>query len=121
MERVDSKEISVKIEEYISFLTAEEQEKLDDMLVAKPRKLTEKQAKRLKDESDNNNLSERTLKNILENNEKETNKELEIKFTKEEVEKYFKDFDNVSEIKEFIISMMEEFVAPNESKETVDG
>lgn len=110
MDRVDNKEIPIKVAEYISFLTENEQKELDEILTAKPRKLNEKQVKKMKEESDNNNLNERTFKSILEKVEKENDKEFEIRFTADEVEKYFKNFDNVNEIKEKIISMFEEII-----------
>ena len=121
MERVDNNEMTIKIAEDISFLTKEEQNKLNSMLEAKPRKITANQAKRLREESDRNNLSERTFKGILENTEKEENKEIEIKFTKEEVDKYFKDFNNAKEIKEWILSMFEDLLSPGEKEKVEDG
>ncbi len=123
MDRVDTKEINLKNAEDLSFLTREEQTKLEEMLEAKPRKLTANQTKKLREESDKNNLSDRTLKAVLENDEKEVDKDIEINFTKEEVDKYFKDFDSIKEIKEFIISMLEELIAPPDKKEevTIDG
>lgn len=119
MDRVDSKEINLKNAEDLSFLTKEEQIKLEEMLEAKPRKLTSNQTKRLREESDKNNLTERTLKTVLENDEKEDDKDIEIKFTKDEVDKYFKDFDSIKEIKEFIISMFEELITTPDKKEEV--
>lgn len=119
MDRVDTKEINLKNAEDLSFLTKEEQTKLEEMLEAKPRKLTANQTKKLREESDKNNLSDRTLKAVLENDEKEVDKDIEINFTKEEVDKYFKDFDSIKEIKEFIISMLEELIAPPDKKEEV--
>ncbi len=71
MDRVDTKEINLKNAEDLSFLTKEEQTKLEEMLEAKPRKLTANQTKKLREESDKNNLSDRTLKAVLENDEKE--------------------------------------------------
>lgn len=121
MNRVDTKEINLKNAEDISFLTKEEQTKLEEMLEAKPRKLTVNQAKRLREESDKNNLSERTLKKILENDEKELDKDIDIKFTKDEIDKYFKDFDSIKEIKEFIISMLEELITTPDKKEEVNA
>ncbi len=122
MERVDTKEINLKNAEDLSFLTKEEQIKLEEMLEAKPRKLTSNQTKKLREESDKNNLTDRTLKTVLENDEKEVDKDIEIKFTKDEVDRYFKDFDSIKEIKEFIISMLEELIAPPDKKEEVaDG
>ncbi len=123
MERVDTKEINLKNAEDLSFLTKEEQIKLEEILEAKPRKLTSNQTKKLREESDKNNLSDRTLKAVLENDEKEVDKDIEIKFTKDEVEKYFKDFDSIKEIKEFIISMLEELLTTPDKKEevTTDG
>ena len=121
MTRVDDGEMTIKIAEDISFLTKEEQQKLDSMLEAKPHKITINQAKRLREESDDNNLTERTLKGILENEEKEVNKDIEIKFTKEETEKYFKNFENIKEIKEFIISMLEEFEINPNNEEIIHG
>jgi len=119
MDRVDTKEINLKNAEDLSFLTKEEQIKLEEMLEAKPRKLTSNQTKRLREESDKNNLTERTLKTVLENDEKEDDKDIEIKFTKDEVDKYFKDFDSIKEIKEFIISMFEELITTPDKKEEV--
>lgn len=119
MDRVDTKEINLKNAEDLSFLTKEEQTKLEEMLEAKPRKLTANQTKKLREESDKNNLSDRTLKAVLENDEKEVDKDIEINFTKEEVDKYFRDFDSIKEIKEFIISMLEELIAPPDKKEEV--
>lgn len=116
IERVDNKEMTIKIAEDISFLTKEEQDKLNNILEAKPRKITASQAKRLREESDNNNLSERTFKIILENLEKQENKDIEIKFTKDEVNKYFKDFNNVKEIKEWILSMFDELLLSSKEK-----
>lgn len=116
MDRVDTKEINLKNAEDLSFLTKEEQIKLEEMLEAKPRKLTSNQTKKLREESDKNNLSDRTLKIVLENDEKEVDKDVEINFTKEEIDKYFRDFDSIKEIKEFIISMLEELIAPTDKK-----
>jgi len=121
MNRVDTKEMTMKIAEDISFLTTDEQKKLEEKLEAKPRKLTGNQAKRLKEESDKNNLTETTFKVILENAEKEDDKDIEIKFTKEEIDRYFKDFGNVKEMKEFIISMLEELITVPEKKVEEDG
>ena len=121
MNRVDTKEMTMKIAEDISFLTTDEQKKLEEKLEAKPRKLTGNQAKRLKEESDKNNLTETTFKVILENTEKEDDKDIEIKFTKEEIDRYFKDFGNVKEMKEFIISMLEELITVPEKKVEEDG
>lgn len=121
MNRVDTKEMTMKIAEDISFLTTDEQKKLEEKLEAKPRKLTGNQAKRLKEESDKNNLTETTFKVILENVEKEDDKDIEIKFTKEEIDRYFKDFGNVKEMKEFIISMLEELITVPEKKVEEDG
>lgn len=121
MERVDNKEMTIKIAEDISFLTKEEQDKLNSILEAKPRKITANQAKRLREESDGNNLSEKTFKEILENNEKVEIKDIEIKFTKDEVTKYFKDFSNAKEIKEWILSMFDELLSPEEKEQVEDG
>lgn len=121
MNRVDTKEMTMKIAEDISFLTTDEQKKLEEKLEAKPRKLTGNQAKRLKEESDKNNLTETTFKVILENAEKEDDKDIEIKFTKEEIDRYFKDFGSVKEMKEFIISMLEELITVPEKKVEEDG
>lgn len=121
MNRVDTKEMTMKIAEDISFLTTDEQKKLEEKLEAKPRKLTGNQAKRLKEESDKNNLTETTFKVILENAEKEDDKDIEIKFTKEEIDRYFKDFGNVKEMKEFIISMLEELITVPEKKVEENG
>lgn len=121
MNRVDTKEMTMKIAEEISFLTTEEQKKLEEKLEAKPRKITGNQARRLKEESDKNNLTETTFKVILENDEKEEDKDIEIKFTKEEIDRYFKDFENVKEMKEFIISMLEELITVPERKIEEDG
>ena len=121
MERVDNKEMTIKIAEDISFLTKEEQDKLNSILEAKPRKITANQAKRLREESDGNNLSEKIFKEILENNEKVEIKDIEIKFTKDEVTKYFKDFSNAKEIKEWILSMFDELLSPEEKEQVEDG
>ena len=121
MERVDNKEMTIKIAEDISFLTKEEQDKLNSILEAKPRKITANQAKRLREESDGNNLSEKIFKEILENNEKVEIKDIEIKFTKDEVTKYFKDFSNEKEIKEWILSMFDELLSPEEKEQVEDG
>lgn len=123
MDRVDTKEINLKNAEDLSFLTKEEQIKLEEMLEAKPRKLTSNQTKKLREESDKNNLTERTLKKVLENDEKELDKDIDIKFTKDEIDKYFSDFDSIKEIKEFIISMLEELITTPDKKEevTTDG
>lgn len=121
MNRVDTKEMTMKIAEDISFLTTEEQKKLEEKLEAKPRKITGNQARRLKEESDKNNLTETTFKVILENDEKEEDKDIEIKFTKDEIDRYFKDFGSVKEIKEFIISMLEELIKVPERKIKEDG
>lgn len=119
MDRVDTKEINLKNAEDLSFLTKEEQIKLEKMLEAKPQKLTVNQAKKLREESDKNNLSERTLKKVLENDEKDTDKDIEIKFTKDEIDMYFRDFDSIKEIKEFIISMLKELTKTSEKKDEV--
>lgn len=121
MERVDNKEMTIKIAEDISFLTKEEQDKLNSILEAKPRKITANQAKRLREESDGNNLSEKIFKEILENNENVEIKDIEIKFTKDEVAKYFKDFSNAKEIKELILSMFDELLSPEEKEQVEDG
>lgn len=123
MDRVDTKEINLKNAEDLSFLTKEEQIKLEEMLEAKPRKLTSNQTKKIREESDKNNLTERTLKKVLENDEKELDKDIDIKFTKDEIDKYFSDFDSIKEIKEFIISMLEELITTPDKKEevTTDG
>lgn len=122
MDRVDKNEINLKNAENLSFLTKEEQAKLEKMLEAKPRKLTANQTKKLRAESDKNNLSDRTFKSILENNEKEIDKDIEIKFTKEEANTFFKDFEGIKEIKEFIISMLQELIVTSDKKEDVaDG
>lgn len=121
MNRVDTKEMTMKIAEDISFLTTDEQKKLEEKLEAKPRKLTGNQAKRLKEESDKNNLTETIFKVILENEEKEEFKDIEIKFNKDESDRYFKDFGNVKEIKEFIISILEELITIPKEKVKEDG
>lgn len=112
LERVDSKSMSIKIAEDLSFLSEKEQITLNQTMEARGFKVNSDQAKRLRDESSNNNLTDDTLTNILVNTDKNLKSDIELKFTKKEVEKYFKDFDNVEEIKDFIVSILEDLIAP---------
>lgn len=112
LEKVDNRSMSIKIAEDISFLSEKEQEKLNQTMEARGFKINSEQAKKLRDESSNNNLTDDTLTNILANTDKNTKNDIELKFTKKEVEKYFKDFDSVVEIKDFIVSILEDLISP---------
>lgn len=112
--RVDTGEINIKVAEDISFLRAKEQKKLEELIEARAYKVNSNQAKRLREESDNKNLSDKVFFEILEHEEKVASRDIEIKFNKNEVEKYFKDFNDAKEIKDFIVSILDELVGtPN--------
>ena len=119
LERVDNKSMSIKIAEDLSFLSEKEQEILNNTIEARGFKINTNQAKMLREESSNNNLTEENLTNILVNSEKGLKNDIELKFTKKEVEKYFNDFDNVAEIKDFIVSILEDLISS--PKEAMDN
>ena len=119
LERVDNKSMSIKIAEDLSFLSEKEQEILNNTIEARGFKINTNQAKMLREESSNNNLTEENLTNILANSEKGLKNDIELKFTKKEVEKYFNDFDNVAEIKDFIVSILEDLISS--PKEAMDN
>ena len=116
MTRVDNKEIGVKTAEDLSFLKPEEQNKLEEFLQESGKKVTIVQARKLKEESEKENFNADVIKSIMAESKKQEEEEdedtdaVEIKFSKEELDKYFENFEDIGEIKEFIISILEDYI-----------
>lgn len=112
LDMVDTKEINIKLGEELSFLKEEEQEFLASLIYPNVQKLTTNQVKRLREESNVDNLTEEKIIEILEKKEgEEKENKGEITFSSNELNKYFKDFGSPQEIKEFIIVMLEAYFA----------
>lgn len=115
LDMVDAKEINIKLGEELSFLKEEEQEFLASLIYPNVQKLTTNQVKKLKEESIAEILTEERIIEILEKNENdEEDNKRGVTFSKEELDKYFKDFGSSEEIKEFIIVMLEAYFTQKE-------
>ena len=103
--RCDNGSVSVKAGEQLSKLNEQQQRKIYEALGDS--KITENKAEELKKLA--NTSDEFTVDIIKENfNGNKNTIKSSIKFTKKEMEKYFSNFKSIGEIKEYIISLLED-------------
>lgn len=106
-EALDSNKISVKTAEQLSFLEEEQQNMISDWMKKNHKKITESQAKRLKENARRNSLYLETLDSIL--NKKTDSDKISIMFLKSELEGLFEDLENKSKIKKELIEIYKKY------------
>lgn len=110
LDMVDTKEINIKLGEELSFLKEDEQEFLASLIYPNVQKLTASQVKKLREESNEDKLTDERIIEIIEKKDEDSKENNgEVTFSSNELDKYFKDFGSPEEIKEFIIVMLEAY------------
>lgn len=99
---VNEKKINLKVAEHLSFLKEEEQNQVFQYINEQNLKISEGQAKKIKNNSKENKFNNDVLSEIFK--EKKSDREiLTVRFLKEELQEYFNDLKNVNSIKTNIL------------------
>jgi len=104
-QRLDKNEIGIRVGESLSFLNTKEQEMIEEVL-ANGKKISISQANKIKEKSQNGELTKISINEILE--PQRSNLSIKpIKFNTQFLSKYFKPEQDINEIEETINSALE--------------
>lgn len=103
---IDNKKISLNVAEHLSFLNETEQNMVCESIKDRKIKISEKQAKEMKEKSKEYMLSKDVLEEIINADKRDSTDKISIEFSKRELKKYIFNLEDKIQIKKIIIEAL---------------